>query len=227
VIRQVALLTVRDDAKPEETASLEAALANAAQTTDGLLHSQAARHLEGSLCADYTWDALVESSTTPTLESLLSSPALAAFFAPTAEPPLVSHHDIVRFEPQEREIHAPEIRDCIKRTLLLRVLPDAPPESRTQFETDVMRMPAYIPSIRNWAFSRTDPALAPTGWTHVWEQEYEDLSGLHQDYMMSPFHWGLIDNWFDPECPQRIVENRFAHVFCGAEQSVLAWQELR
>jgi len=226
MIRQISLLTLREDAPAERVAALEDALATAADTTDGVLHSQAGRHLRGSLCADYTWDLAIDERAAPHPETLLSAPSLAAHFRSSedAESPPVAHVDTVRFETQHGNAPAPAIGRCIKRTLFVRVFPDTPRALCEQFEQDIMRMPSYIPAIRNWAFSRTDPSLQPTPWTHVWEQEYEDLSGLQGDYMLSPFHWGVIDGWFDPECPKRIVENRFAHVFCEAEASVLAWK---
>ena len=227
MIRQIALLTLRDDAAAEDVTGLEEALETAASTTAGIAESQAARHLEGSLCAHYTWDAALEGPTAPPLDELLSAPALAGYFSLAGEPTLVSGVDAVRFAPQDGRVRDPGIRHCIKRTLFVRVFPETAPDLLERFEADIMRMPDYIPSIRNWAFSRTDTRLQPTRWTHVWEQEYDDLAGLQAEYMLSPFHWGLIDGWFDPECPQRIVENRFAHVFCEANSSVLAWSEPR
>ena len=41
-------------------------------------------------------------------------------------------------------------------------------------------------------------------------------------YMMSPHHWGLIDGWFDPEMPQKIVDLDLAHVYHATHRSVLA-----
>jgi hypothetical protein len=41
---------------------------------------------------------------------------------------------------------------------------------------------------------------------------------------MSPYHWGLVDVWFDPESPQRIVDTRNAHVCCASDASILAWR---
>ena len=49
------------------------------------------------------------------------------------------------------------------------------------------------------------------------------MRGLQEDYMLSPYHWGLVDGWFDPECPQRIVDTHLAHVFCPAATTVLGW----
>jgi hypothetical protein len=59
------------------------------------------------------------------------------------------------------------------------------------------------------------------GWTHVWEQEYADLAGLQQDYMRSPFHWAVVDSWFDPEGPSCIVEAGFLHLFYETQTSIL------
>ncbi len=109
----------------------------------------------------------------------------------------------------------------IKRTLLLRVDPDAPARSVTEFERDLMAMPDHIPAIVNWALSRV-AGPSDSWWTHCWEQEYRTLEGLKVDYMMSPHHWGLVDAWFDPEMPQRIVNLKLAHVYHSTARSTLA-----
>ena len=63
----------------------------------------------------------------------------------------------------------------------------------------------------------------PVAWTHAWEQDFETLEGLTEDYMMSPYHWGHLDGWYDPEMPWSIIEPELVHLFCAAQQSVLSW----
>ncbi|MEE2678660.1 MAG: Dabb family protein [Myxococcota bacterium] len=224
MIRQVALLTLRAGCTPARLRAFEAALDAADRELGAVSHSQLGRHLAGSLCGDYTWDVRFAGANPPTLEALLASAPLAGWFDPQSADCVVADTDAVRFAPQGREIQAPALAKGIKRTLLLRVAPTTPPEICERFERDIQRMPGYVAEIRNWAFSRTDSALHATDWTHVWEQEYDALDGLQGAYMLSPFHWGYIDGWFDPEFPQRVVEDRFAHVFCGTPSSVLAWE---
>ena len=117
----------------------------------------------------------------------------------------------------------PGLTDCVKRTLLLRVRPGAPARHVEQLEADLAAMPVHIAAIRNWSLGRVDPSLHPSTWTHVWEQEYRTLDGLAVDYLASPYHWGWVDRWFDPEIPEHIVDVRLAHVFKPAEASILAW----
>jgi hypothetical protein len=101
----------------------------------------------------------------------------------------------------------------VKRTLLLTVRQDASQEQVSRFEADVMAMPAHIPAIRSWAFSRVDQDRTPSRWTHVWEQEFADLDGLTGPYLRHPYHWTHVDAWFDGEVPGSIVQPRLAHVF--------------
>ena len=224
MIRQVALLSLREGVSAEGAAALEGALAGAASAIAPLSHSQVGRHLEGSLCADYTWDACFPGAAPP-LEALLAEPCLAPFFDLARPDAVVAEVDAVRFVPQAAHVPAPGIRDFVKRTLFLRVFDATPDEIRERFEGDLRRMPAYVSTIRNWALSRSDSSVQPTPWTHVFEQEFDDVEGLLGEYMLSPFHWGYIDGWFDPECPQRIVDTHLAHVFCPAQTSILAWSE--
>ena len=225
MIRQLALVTLRRAADPERVAAFEAAGA-AAPRERGLLRLALGRHLPGSIGGgDYSFDALFagardlgEIGACP-----LPTPALAPFFDPGDPRCVVESSDVVRFAPQRVGLGAPAIAPCIKRTLLLRTRPGAPPEVVARFERDLLEMPRQIASIRNWALSRPDPALQPTPWTHVWEQEYEELSGLQRDYMEHPWHWGRVDGWFDPECPQSIALPRIAHVFWEAPATILGW----
>jgi hypothetical protein len=109
----------------------------------------------------------------------------------------------------------------VKRTLLLRVRPATAPVVREQFEAELAAMPRYIPAIRSWALSRVDLSVAPTRWTHAWEQEYETVDGLRSEYMRSAYHWAGVDRWFDGEVPGSIVEPEVAHVFYSAAGPVL------
>ncbi len=133
----------------------------------------------------------------------------------------VADVDLVELELIDGVVADPSFAGEIKRTLLLRVEPDAPANSVAAFERDLMAMPDHIPAIVNWALSRV--VGPPTSrWTHCWEQEYYTLDGLKVDYMMSPHHWGLIDGWFDPEMPRKIVDLDLAHVYHATDRSVLA-----
>jgi hypothetical protein len=89
-------------------------------------------------------------------------------------------------------------------------------------------MPRYINAIRNWAYHRVDDefTIGPRQWTHVWEQEFQELSGLRVDYMVSPYHWGYVDPWFDPESPHRVVQPGVAHVYCPAATPSWAGERL-
>ena len=114
---------------------------------------------------------------------------------------------------------APEISNGIKRTLLLRVLPETPPDVIDDFELDLLGMPQYIGAIRSWRLSRVESSHG--GWTHCWEQEYEDVSGLQRDYMNHPYHWAHVDGWFDAEDPKCIVGPELVHVYYEIESSIL------
>lgn len=191
-----------------DEARVAAELRARAERGAGVRASQLGRHLPGSLGGGRdTWDLWLDEGA-----------KLGELFADAAG----ARIDAVAFRP--RATHAPEpgLRG-VKRTLLLRVRPGADPVRVASFERALVAMPEHIAAIRNWALHRSDPALHPTRWTHVWEQEYADAAGLERDYMSHPYHWGVVDGFFDPECPQRVVEPELAHVYYAAERSVLAW----
>lgn len=118
-------------------------------------------------------------------------------------------------------VDAPGLADRVWRGLLL--CADRPQATArlAEFEAEMVLMPKYIPAIRNW---RLAPAIESGGdlpWTHVWEQEYADIGGLMGPYMLHPYHWAVIDRWFDPECPDWVVNTRLCHSFAAFGAPVL------
>jgi stress responsive alpha/beta barrel protein len=207
-VRRVSLVTLRKGVEPS-------AIARALDHGAGALRSHAAPHLPGSLGGgDLTWDVLFDSTAKASAETLEEQ--LAAVRGS------VDRVDAVLLEPIASHVADPALAG-VKRTLFLCVRPDAAPARVEAFERDVLAMPHYIPAIRNWSLARAG-AGSLGGWTHVWEQEFATLDGLVHDYMTSPYHWGLVDGWFDAECPQCIVAPRLAHVYCNARESVLGWR---
>jgi hypothetical protein len=109
----------------------------------------------------------------------------------------------------------------VYRALLLRVLPQTDTGTVARFEDELSSMPRYIPAIRAWQLSRVDDAIGTSEWTHVFEQEFTDVGGLMGPYLMHPFHWAVVDRWFDPECPDVIIRDRVCHSFCHCEGAIL------
>jgi len=72
---------------------------------------------------------------------------------------------------------------------------------------DVAGMSVQIPEILCWAISET---VNPRG-------------GLTSPYMTSPYRWAYVDRWFDPEMPERIMDdNKLCHRASNLEASVMA-----
>jgi hypothetical protein len=220
--RRVALLHLNPEATDADRVAFEGDLNDAVNRIPGLNHAHLGRHLEGTVGGgDYTWDlAFADLGSCPPWDDQLRMGGHAALFER-----MVSRVDSVQFASTMVSIAEPDMRDLVKRTLFLEVSRDASPEAAARFDHILTGMPRYIPAIRNWAYHRVDEgrSVGPRRWTHVWEQEYAELSGLRVDYMMSPYHWGFVDGWFDGESPHRIVEPGVAHVFCASAGSLLAW----
>ncbi len=109
----------------------------------------------------------------------------------------------------------------VYRTLILTIKPGINAQAVAQFDKELAGMPKYISSIKNWQLSHVSEASGSRQWSHVWEQEYENLEGLTGPYMDHPFHWALVDRWFNPECSQWIVDKVLCHTFCEFKSSVL------
>jgi len=130
--------------------------------------------------------------------------------------------DSAAYEPGRSEIRSPGIANGVYRTLLLKIEDGTPDGTVARFERELAAMPDYISSIRNWTLSRVTEGSGQLPWTHVWEQEYDNLEGLTGPYMMHPYHWGFVDRWFDPEGTERIVATAKCHVFCRFHEGVLS-----
>jgi Stress responsive A/B Barrel Domain len=110
----------------------------------------------------------------------------------------------------------------IWRALVLRVMPHGFPGPARQLEAELLLFPKYVTAIRSWALSPIAFVEGPKAFTHVWEQEYDDLEGLTGEYMTHPIHWGLVDRFFDAESPAYIVDPQLVQVVGRIEGTILS-----
>jgi hypothetical protein len=101
----------------------------------------------------------------------------------------------------------------VYRALLLRVADGSDADTMARFEADLRLLPGYVSTISAWQLSRPDHTVG-NAWTHVFEQEFSNAEGIMGAYLMHPIHWAVVDQWFDPECPNAIVRERVCHSFC-------------
>jgi hypothetical protein len=198
---ETAQLHLAGDAGSE---TFERKLHEYAASLAGLRHIHAARNLEGCWGAGhYTVD--------------LQFDAGAPFSTDLTQLPGVTRADHAIYRRLAGGKRAPGLRNGIWRTLLFSVRPDARAEHVAALERDLLRMPHYMPGIRNWQLGRI---VSDSAWTHVWQQEFECVEDLQGEYLMHPFHWGRVDRWFDPEFPEWIV-TAISHAFCPLTSSIL------
>jgi len=137
---------------------------------------------------------------------------------------VAAHVEVVRYRQGPVLLQDPSITAGIQRTLLIHVDVDRDPAAAATFERQLADMPRYIDAIRNSSLSRVDAVVGGTGprWTHVWEQELATLDDLTGPYMDHPYHWGLVDTWFDPQAPNHLVDTTLIHAMCPLDRSLLA-----
>jgi hypothetical protein len=134
----------------------------------------------------------------------------------------VARADTAFFRHGATGVREPGLSTGVHRTLFLCADHHVSDARRAQFEAEMALMPKYIPAIRNWRLSRVVEAAGELPWTHVWEQEFVDVGGLTGPYMLHPWHWAFIDRWFDPECPDWIVNPRLCHSFAAYGVAILS-----
>ncbi|NOV22184.1 Dabb family protein [Cupriavidus necator] len=195
---------------PAASHAPEQALLERVAKLPGLQRAAVSRNLPGSWGAgDYTLDLHFHPAPS-------GAPAGAAGLAAALDG--IATVDHVAYRAISAGTRAPQLRDGIWRTLMFRVRPAAPDRQVRALEQDLLRMPAYMPGIRNWRLARV---VSPGTWTHVWQQEFASVDDLLGEYLMHPFHWGRVDRWFDPEFPQWTVE-AISHAFCPLATSLIA-----
>ncbi|WP_272546285.1 Dabb family protein [Burkholderia cepacia] len=192
-----------------DAGGIERALHEAAHALAGAKRVALARNQDGSWGAgDYTLDVLrADSAANGTAD-----------FAALAQLPGIVRIDGAVCRAIGGGLREPALRDGVWRTLMLRVRPQAGAAQVTALERELLRMPAYMPGIRNWRLSRI---ASPGAWTHVWQQEFARVGDLLGEYLMHPYHWGWVDRRFDAESPDWTVD-AISHAFCPLASSLLA-----
>ncbi|KWC76651.1 hypothetical protein WL74_27090 [Burkholderia cepacia] len=192
-----------------DAGGIERALHEAAHALAGAKRVALARNQDGSWGAgDYTLDVLrADSAANGTAD-----------FAALAQLPGIVRIDGAVCRAIGGGLREPALRDGVWRTLMLRVRPQAGAEQVAALERELLRMPAFMPGIRNWRLSRIAP---PGAWTHVWQQEFARVGDLLGEYLMHPYHWGWVDRRFDAESPDWTVD-AISHAFCPLASSLLA-----
>ncbi|RQS23475.1 Dabb family protein [Burkholderia sp. Bp8998] len=193
----------------DDAGAIERALRDAAQALPGATRVVLARNLDGCWGAgDYTLDVLRDERVT---DRALDVTALAPV-------PGVVRIDGAACRAIGGGLREPALRDGVWRTLMLRMRPEADEAQVLDLERELLRMPAFMPGIRNWRLSRI---VTPGAWTHVWQQEFAHVGDLLGEYLLHPYHWGWVDRRFDAESPDWTVD-AISHAFCPLASSLLA-----
>ncbi|WP_334040284.1 Dabb family protein [Burkholderia ambifaria] len=188
-----------------DAGAIERALRDAAHALPGVTRVSLARNLDGCWGAgDYTLDVLRDERVTD--------------FTELARVPGVVRIDGAACRAIGGGLREPALCDGVWRTLMLRVRPEADDAQVRELERELLRMPAFMPGIRNWRLSRI---VTPGAWTHVWQQEFAQVGDLLGEYLLHPYHWGWVDRRFDAESPDWTVD-AISHAFCPLASSLLA-----
>ncbi|MBM3949763.1 MAG: hypothetical protein FJ312_11120 [SAR202 cluster bacterium] len=229
LIRGVMAVKLRPDAAPEKVQRFLEAWQETPAKVKGVLKVWAGRNIPGG-----GWDWILDSAYdgyTGILDSRKHPYAkeLRRFY-PGGADQVVERTAATFFKPWRQAIPEPRIRNCIKRTLVIRVIPTASPKLFREFEERLAQMPVYIKGIRNWVLSHDlenhelpRSKTGPDRWTHVWEQEFQTMDGFKNDYMTHPFHYGVVDPYFDPDGPICVAKGHL-HTYYEMPSTILGWK---
>lgn len=107
------------------------------------------------------------------------------------------------------------------RALIFRCFADADPGLVSRMQAATLQLPGQIPEIRNWALSAVawTQGAARFGW--VWEQEFAQVTDLTGPYMTAPLHWGLVDAFFDADCPEYVVDPQLVQIVGATGRTIM------
>jgi hypothetical protein len=109
----------------------------------------------------------------------------------------------------------------IWRALLLRVMDHAEPALVRRLAETTLLLGKNVPEIRSWALSPVTYSEGAKAFSYVWEQEFDSVADLTGPYMTSPTHWGVVDAFFDADCPEYIVDPFLVQVVGAIDQSIM------
>ncbi len=109
----------------------------------------------------------------------------------------------------------------IWRALLFSCFADADPALVRELEQRTQLLPTYVPKILGWGLNRAAWSEGRKPIHFVWEQEYNSVSDLTGPYMNTPVHWGIVDAYFDAECPEYIVDPHLVQVVAAISEPVI------
>jgi hypothetical protein len=136
--------------------------------------------------------------------------------------PGVIHVESVAYAGKPQGMRRPDLVNGAYRVALWCGSHNPTPERTAAFDTDVLAMPRHVGKILNWQLSRVVEASGKRQWTHIWEQEYQEISGLHVDYMNHPFHWGFVDRWFETQDDGWLIDPYVCHTYADLPASIMA-----
>jgi hypothetical protein len=150
-----------------------------------------------------------------------ASPGFQQAILPAMSPAQGAIVDWMAYDADHVDVGRSQGETGLWRCLCIAVQDGTPASQIRQFERDLLEMPGPVRSIRNWTLGAVVAGGGRRRWTHVWEQEFVDVAGLEGEYMVHPVHWGLVDGWFDPECPQRIVDPMLIHAAMDITRTII------
>lgn len=210
------VVALAPDSMEDEADRLATTLAEVGATMEGARGSVAGRTLPRALNGgDLIWRLTFASENEFWIA--VASRHWREKISPLLSPDSVTVLDRIAYRTTLSDVSAGRRQPGIWRCLTLAVDAGTPCDQIRQFERDITSMPRHVSTICNWSMGKVISQHGRRQWTHVWEQEFDDLAGLEGEYMMHPIHWGLVDGWFDPECPQRIVDPLLIHAAFSIE----------
>lgn len=219
-IARISMLSFREGASAADKAALlqqvRQMTALASPLAGGLVAADLPPNRNGG---DVIWR--LEFAADADYDSLMASPEWRQAEAALQASPALAAAETFAFAPLAVGERGVERRGGLYRLLVLALEDGTPPDLRARFEADMTAMPEYVSTIHRWNFARVIHSAGPNRWDYLWEQEYTDLTGFRGEYMNHPYHWAVVDRWYDTDNPARIVKPYVCNSFCSIDAPVM------
>ncbi len=109
------------------------------------------------------------------------------------------------------------------RVLIFHMLPEFHTEELEKMLVEnIVRFPTFVPKMVNCKLSKIVETSGTNHWDYAFECDYEEIMDYFGQYLMTPYHWGFIDRFFEPSAKEFFIDPNLASVYCFAPTPFLA-----
>ena len=207
MVRRTFIFKVKDNASAERVQDLETAVRDTPGRIPVVLRGSYGKNLGQRGGWTHVWDFdIAQLEDNPVyVDDPHHKDVLVPLFSPKSQTCIADKIDYGYYQPLHAGVTQARDGEVIRRVMFYRVSENAGDAQKSELEDLLLQLPKHVSGITNWALNEVTLTMRPDTWSHVWELEFADDSGLKQ-YSDDPFHLDVVAPFFRPDSPKRIVD---------------------